>query len=433
MYLRTQYILFIVLIHLVTLTLSFVVFEEQKVIFIASELVILLSLYFSVRLYQALVKPLNMMLEGAEAIKDRDFNIKFTKTGKYEMDKLIGVYNQMIDELRKERRIQQEKHFFLEKLIQSSPTGIMVLDFNTYISDLNPKAEAILGFTIKDYQEVPIREIQHPLIQKIMAIEEDSSTTFSMPGAKTYKCHKSHFIDRGFQRTFILIEELTQEILQTEKKAYGKVIRMMAHEVNNSIGPINSILDSLLHYKPQLEQPDQETFERSIQVSMQRNQGLNQFMQNFAGVVRLPEPKREIIDLREVVQQVIWLYQMDADRRKIKIKSENLNEAFPIHADSIQMEQVLTNIVKNALEAIEEGGEVRIVLDRATQQLEILDNGPGIDPAVAENLFTPFFSTKKNGQGVGLTLIKEVLISHGFGFSLQSDTNGWTTFKISFQ
>src|SRR5690606_25194581 len=100
MTLRTQYILFIVTIHLVTLVLAFFIFQENKLLFIGSEAIVLLSLFFSIRLYQHLVQPLKLLVTGVDAIKDRDFNVKFSNTGKYEMDQLIQVYNQMMDQLR---------------------------------------------------------------------------------------------------------------------------------------------------------------------------------------------------------------------------------------------------------------------------------------------------------------------------------------------
>ena len=119
MKLRTKFLLFVIILHVVALALSFYIFRESKVFFIASEILILISIFISWKLYNDLIQPLNMLMQGTDAIKDRDFNVKFVKTGKYEMDELINVYNHMIDALRKERTKQEEQHFFLEKLIQT--------------------------------------------------------------------------------------------------------------------------------------------------------------------------------------------------------------------------------------------------------------------------------------------------------------------------
>lgn len=432
MRLRTQYILFIILIHVVTIAMSFEIFKENKLIFIASEAVILLSLFFSIRLYQALVQPLRLILDGIEAIKDRDFNIKFLETGKYEIDQLINVYNRMIDELRDERRRQEEQHYFLEKLIQSSPTGILILDFDGNIDRMNPKAQQLLDLDYVSHEKILLSEVPNPLAKRIARMPDNSAETIFINGIETYKCQRSHFIDRGFQRNFVLIEELTTEILQTEKKAYGKVIRMMAHEVNNSIGPINSILDSLLFYKKQLQTADQEEFNDVINVAMQRNHRLNQFMQNFANVVRLPLPERATVDLRQLMQHTATLMQAEAGRRNIQLQVQMPEHPMMVSLDAQQIEQALVNIAKNALESIGQGGEVHFVLQAKPLQLLVRDNGAGIAPEVADKLFSPFFSTKKAGQGIGLTLTREILLNHGFSFSLKTGTDGWTVFRIGF-
>ena len=170
MRLRYQYIIFIVLIHLVALVLSFYILKDYKLLFIASEAIVLLSLFFSIRLYNGLVKPLNLLLEGAEAIKDRDFNVKFLKTGKFEMDQLIEVYNNMIDELRNERLFQKEQHYFLEKLIQSSPIGIIILDFDFKIAQINPVAQSLLQIGNKPTLPLPLNQIQHPLAKELLRL-----------------------------------------------------------------------------------------------------------------------------------------------------------------------------------------------------------------------------------------------------------------------
>src|SRR3954454_15057150 len=242
MRLRTKYLLFVIILHLVALVMSFFIFREYKIFFIASEMLILISVYISWQLYNELIQPLNMLMQGTEAIKDRDFNVKFVKTGEYEMDELINVYNHMIDELRKERTRQEEQHFFLEKLIQTSPTGIIILDYEDHVQQINPKALELLAVDEKEIRGKSLSEIDHPVLQQITQLKSGESKTFSLSGSATYKIQKSHFVDRGFSRHFIVIEELTAEILAAEKKAYGKVIRMMAHEVNNTIGPVNSIL-----------------------------------------------------------------------------------------------------------------------------------------------------------------------------------------------
>lgn len=320
MRLRTKYILFVVILHLVTLVLTFFIFRDHKLLFLAAEVLIIVSIIIAWQLYNQLIQPLKMLLQGADAIKDRDFNVKFLETGKYEMDQLIKVYNEMIDQLRAERTRQEQQHFFLEKLIDTSPTGIIILDFENNIQQVNPKALQLLGLEEKSVTGKYIYDLSHPVMQQIRQLKSGEAKTITLNGAATYKLQKSHFIDRGFRRHFITIEELTAEILAAEKKAYGKVIRMMAHEVNNTIGPVNSILQSALQKEKLWEESENNSLKNALQVAVDRNQNLNIFMRNFADVVRLPEPHKQKIELHQRIYTIVKLMEVRAGEKGIQFQ-----------------------------------------------------------------------------------------------------------------
>jgi transcriptional regulator with PAS, ATPase and Fis domain len=222
MKLRTKYILFVVLVHLVALVLSYFIFKSDPVLFIASETLIIISILLAWQLYNQLIQPLKLLMQGTEAIKDRDFNVKFVKTGKYEMDQLISVYNNMIDELRTERTKQEQQHFFLDKLIQTSPTGIIILDYEDNVQQANPKALELLDATEREVIGKSVSDVNHPMMQQILHLKSGEAKTITLNGANTYKLQKSHFVDRGFPRHFVMIEELTAEILAAEKKSVWK-------------------------------------------------------------------------------------------------------------------------------------------------------------------------------------------------------------------
>jgi signal transduction histidine kinase len=227
-----------------------------------------------------------------------------------------------------------------------------------------------------------------------------------------------------------MIQELTAEILAAEKKAYGKVIRMMAHEVNNTIGPVNSILQSALKAPGLWDAEKHKNLEQALQVAFDRNQNLNIFMRNFADVVRLPVPVKKKTDLHKLVKNVVRLMELRAVDKAVSFELELPGESLIISADEQQMEQVLINIVKNAIEAIEVRGRIQISTTQQPKSITVLDTGKGIAKEHAEHLFSPFFSTKKEGQGIGLTLVKEILLNHGYEFSLQANPNGETAFNI---
>lgn len=417
MKLRTKYLLFVTLLHLVALVLSFYVFKENKLYFIISEIFILISAAIAWSFYKELIEPLKRLMQGIEAIKDRDFNVKFLNTGKPEMDQLINVYNTMIDELRKERTQQEQQHFFLEKLIATSPTGIILLDYDNHIQLINHKALTILKLQETELISRSLNDINHPIINQIKQLESGGSITINLTGIDMYKVQKAHFIDRGFSRSFVMIEELTEEIVSAEKKVYSKVIRMMAHEVNNSIGPVNSILHSALNMQQLWQQPSTAMLKEALCAAIMRNENLNVFTRNFANLVKLPEPIKKPVSLHQLVHTIAHLMEIRAAEKNIQFQTHLPEQNIIIYADEAQMEQVLVNIVKNAIEAIKDEGTITFIVNN--NKLIIADTGQGIDATHQQYIFSPFFSTKKDGQGIGLTLVREVLTKHGFHFTLE--------------
>lgn len=433
MKLRTKYLLFVIILHLIALVLTWIIFEQNRIYFIACEVFILISIGISWNLYKQLIQPLKSLMQGVDAIKDRDFNVRFLPTGKHEVDQLIDVYNQMIDQLRNERTLQEEQHFFLEKLILTSPTGIIILDYDQNIQQINPKALQILGLDEKSLLHHPVADLPEYLLKHLRNLKAGETKTIKLSGATTYKLQRAHFVDRGFARDFIMMEELTAEILAAEKNVYGKVIRMMAHEVNNTIGPVNSIIDSALKTDQLWNGHHSDPLKDALQVALDRNQNLNLFMRNFADLVKLPQANKKRVDLHEVVNSIVKLMEIRAAERNIILKTELTEEPFYISADEQQLEQAFINIVKNAIEAIEGDGMIKFTTDLRLRQLVISDSGKGISTEQSENLFTPFYSTKKDGQGIGLTLVREIFINHGFEFSLKTVAERHTEFIIVFK
>ncbi|QPH40881.1 sensor histidine kinase [Pedobacter endophyticus] len=417
MKLKTKYILFIVILHLICLVMSYYIFEKNKVIFMIAEVFIIISVVISISLYRQLISPLTYLKQGIAAIKDRDFNVKFLSTGKKEVDELVDVYNRMIDELRTERTKQEEQHFFLEKLVQTSPTGIIILDYDGQVKQINPKATEILN-TNPNLLDTQIKDIK-----------TGTSKMLRVDGLHTYKIQKSRFIDRGFERVFIMLEEVTAEIFAAEKNVYGKVIRMMAHEVNNTIGPVNSIINTALAQK-NVWLTDDDQIENAMKIAVERNQNLNIFMRNFANLVKLPDVNIKKIDLASLIRSVAKLMHFAALEKQVTFKLDLPSEPYFIAADMEQMEQALINVIKNAIEAIDGDGKIILSIDTTNRALLIIDNGKGISNEHAAELFSPFFSTKKDGQGIGLTLVREILLNHGFEFSLKTWPPGVTTFQI---
>jgi len=370
------------------------------------------------------------MSSGVDALRESDFSVKYVETGSSEMDQVVGVFNAMIDKLREEKTHQQEQSFFIKELIKESPLGIIILDYDDNISDINQAAATLLAVPI-GIRGMPITSVSHPLLKEILMLEWSKIKVISLNGIDKYKCQVNEVIHQGFKRKFIIIDDLSSELLASEKEAYGRIIRMMAHEVNNSIGAINSILNSVISFG--LQHEEDKDFKESLEIARDRNDQLNKFMANYASILRLPPPRMQRMDLCALLKKTGLLFSPIAAEKDISISFEFEKPECPITGDAVLLEQAISNIIKNAIESITQDGDIIIKCTAFPRTFSIIDNGKGIAPEDSTQLFTPFYSTKPTGQGVGLMLVKDILMKHNATFSLKTDPDtGLTSFSAAF-
>jgi signal transduction histidine kinase len=410
MTLRSKFIVYLVAVHLVLAAIaSFVLFQRPLFLF-AIEGLLIVSILIGWRLVNALFVPLDLIRTGAELISERDFTSHFVAVGQPEMDALVSVYNRMIDRLRDERLSAEERHQFLQRLVEASPSGIVICDFDGNVEQMNPAA----------------RRLATPeLLDALQPMHVGESKLITGDHARRLKVWRAEFRDRGFAKSFFLIEELTDELRLSEKAAYEKMIRMMSHEVNNSVGAVRSLLESSLRYAPQIGDADREDFVHALTIASSRIDALNQFMRGFADVVRIPPPRRAPVSVRELVAAIVTLLRPELEQRNIALQT-SMNGEMTADIDRYQFEQVIVNILRNAIEAIDREGRIDISLRDGV--LTISDSGPGI--ADDSELFTPFFTTKRDGRGLGLSVVQEILTNHGAAFWLQNRKEGGAEFGI---
>lgn len=432
MTLRTKLVVYLVAAHLVFAAIAFATLASRPAALIGAELILALSSATGVALVRAWIVPMRLVRSGTHLMQDGDFTAHFRPTGHAEIDAMIGVYNRMIDRLRDERARGREQEGFVQKLIAASPSGILTLDHDGRVSLINDAAgrflEAPAGFVLGR----PLEAVEVPLARALAALPPGGSEVVTLHGRLRFKCVRAAFYDRGHPRTFFLVQELTTELHDTEKAAYGKLIRMTTHEVNNSVAAVRSLLESMGTYAPQLVSDDRADFRKGIEVAVTRLDHLDTFMRGFADVVRLPAPALRPCILKNLVDDILVLMGPQLAARRIEVRWAEVADAGPSLLDRNQIEQVLLNVVKNAMEAIGEGGHITLALrsERGHVELEISDSGPGLPDAVRGHLFTPFFSTKKDGRGLGLTVVREILVQHRFEFGLDNADGGGARFRL---
>ncbi|HEX2644935.1 MAG TPA: ATP-binding protein [Thermoanaerobaculia bacterium] len=437
MSLRAKILIYLAVVHAALGAAAFFALRQRPALLIAAEALFAISIVAGIALVRALFVPLDLIRTGSELMGERDFASSFREVGQPEMDALVRIYNQMIQRLREERLKLEEQHHFLDRILTASPAGIVSLDFDGRVSALNPAAERLLRVSQEEASGRPL-ETLGPLGPALSALEAGASEIQALQGGRRLKVTRSELFDRGFPRSFFLLEELTEELRASERAAYGKLVRMMSHEINNSVGAVGSLLDSFRGYSDQLAEEDRKDFLAATGVAITRLEHLRAFMNGFAEVVRLPPPERRSTDLRRLIDEILILLRPELERRRIAWEWEAEDGApVLVDLDRNQMEQVLVNVLQNAMEAIEEDGRITLRLGREEGRggrlfLTIGDTGPGLPEEVLPRLFEPFFSTKRNGRGLGLTLIQEILTQHGFDFSLENRPEGGAELRIGF-
>lgn len=420
----SRFLVYLVAVHLALALAAGYALREFSWWLLAVEVLCIALLWVSIVLFRGFYQPLALLVSGAEFLRESDFTTRLLPTGQREMDALIGVYNTMMENLRSERLQQQEQQQLLHRIIEASPSGIVIFDFDGNVSLCNPAVEHLLGVSCGELLGKKAHALPLPVGAVLASLGNGESTVVTLATQQKLRCRRLEFFDRGFARSFVVIEELTEELRRSERAAYEKVIRIFAHEVNNSVGASNSLLHSCLHYGNQLGAEDRDDFATALHVAITRGNHLCSFVQSYAEVVKLPPPQLQECNIVPLLQHIALLFQAESRSKSIQWQWDT-TPLLPVYIDKNQMEQVFVNLYKNAIEAIGERGVivVRTGYDNGKPVVVIEDTGCGIAPEIQRELYTPFFSTKQYGQGIGLTMAREILTQHGFSLALYSTAN----------
>lgn len=387
-----------------------------------------LALIFLILLWRSVLMKSLTVTKGMELIKAQDFNNRLRAVHETESDKIVELFNHMIDKLRNERLNNQEQNSFLKLLIEASPMGIALLDYDGKLVIMNESFVRLTKISEpQKYIGKNISELPSKLAQKMLEVDLGENHIISLGDIKRYRCFHLCFIQNGFKRRFFLLESLTEEMMKAERCAYEKVIRIISHEVNNTMGGVRSILETLYAIC------EEEDLKEVIESCDNRCNQMCNFISSYADVVRVPEPVLQRVEINQMLKNMMpFLLGMIPEN--IKLSFTPLKGDHLVRLDLALIQQVIVNIVKNAVESIEGTGNINIIIEKIDRHvsLTISNDGKPITEEVSRSLFSPFFTTKRSGRGLGLTLISEILNRHKANFSLSTDPDGLTRFRIMF-
>ncbi len=341
--------------------------------------------------YRTAVLPVKAIRTGMDLLKSQDFASRLRKVGNREADEIVDVFNRLMDTTKEERLHNREQNEFLSRLIEASPMGIAICDFEGNIRSSNPAFQSFCNL-------IPA--------STLATLQSGEQKVIRPTGSQVLRCSRHHFMDRGFKRPFYLVERLTDEIIQAET------------------GMLESLSD--IH-------ADDDLLHSAIEGSRASCVALGKFVKAYSDIVKTPEPVFENLCLADFASsEKPFLSSMCPPH--IEFRTEISESGVCIQADPVLLERVMVNAVKNSIESISSryGTKGRITLRTADRSIEIEDDGPGLSSDSAAKVFTPFFSTKNSGRGLGLMLIADILRKHRAEYSLAS-RNGKTTFCIKFQ
>jgi len=388
----------------------------------------LLSVLLMLVFYRSVLRPLRTIANGVYLLRAQDFSSRLSHVGQREADRIVDMFNSMMSSLKQERLRLREQNNFLDLLIGVSPLGIIMLGQDDRVTEANKAAADFLGHDKPEtLRGLLPAETGTQLGHVLGSLADDEVRVARLNDSMVYRCSRLGFMESGYRHPFLIVERLTDEVRKAEKKSYEKVIRMMAHEVNNSLAAVTSVLDTA---SDEVADPD---LKEALTACENRCRDLSGFITKFASAVKIPEPVLVECRLDSLLHSWSPMLESLSATAGAGFEMDIAEEGRAVRLDPVLLEQVVTNIVKNAAESAGEGGHVKVSLTYGPKPvLTVTDDGPGIDAETAEMLFTPFFSTKPSGHGLGLMLVSEVLERHGCRFSLETGEDGLTRFAIRF-
>src|SRR5574344_2129028 len=348
MRLRGWFIILTLLISIILIMLIVQTFVPDKFLFYMIEGIVTITIIYLFFFYKQVINPLRAIGNGMELLKEQDFSSRLRKVHQKDADRIVEIFNRMITQLKDERLHVREQNQFLDLLINASPMGVVILDFDGRITSLNPAATRCLECDIHKAGGKSLAQLNNSLADNIATLGKDVTETFQLNDSHIYRCSRLSFIDHGYAHPFILIESLTDEVMKAEKKAYENVIRMIAHEVNNTIAGVTSTLDSVTQALEDIS--DTDDLREVMSACIERSYSMSKFITKFADVVKIPEPQLQECNICTTVDSCVQIMESMLDERHIQLHWNNPDHPVYIQADTPLLEQVIVNIIKNSAE-----------------------------------------------------------------------------------
>ncbi|MCH8477775.1 MAG: hypothetical protein LAT56_07500 [Wenzhouxiangella sp.] len=359
-----------------------------------------------------MARPLSSLVNVLEAVRRQDFALRARTDREGVVGELAAEINRFADGLKSHGLAARQSDALLAKLMAEIELPVFTFDDEQRLTVANPAAERLCGGRLE-----PGTTAEALGLDQALAHADDSPLSLSLPGgAGRYLVGRRPFRLAGRPHQLLVLTEAGSALGAERREAWQGLVRVLGHEINNSLAPIKSLAHTLADAAAD-DSLDGEELKESLALIADRDDALGRFVGGYATLARLPVPRLQTVNVERLARRVIEL--------ESRLAIDCQGEPISLEADPDQLEQALINLVKNAVDAVAgDGGQVRLQWQRqgGGVLIEVVDNGPG--PPPSENLFVPFFTTKSGGSGVGLLLARRIAELHEGWLRLESREPG---------
>jgi nitrogen fixation/metabolism regulation signal transduction histidine kinase len=439
----------IILIGLIMSGLGYAVNQDRW--YVTSGALVIAALLLLIELFLYVEKTRRTLGKFLLSIKQHDFNQSFVEENKEFLRKnsLEKAFLGIIDEFQ-QVRIEKEIHYqFLQTIIENIDVAIICIDYEEQVILINDAAKKVLGVQhVKSLEQILKRYPDMKEYLENIPGSEQKRLKIKVQGIIMQLAVKvTSFIIKGERYKLVSLQDIKSELESQELESWQRLIRVLTHEIMNSVTPISSLstaLNEILKkgsgdYKSftEIGEDDAEDIRKSVNTIHNRSIGLLSFVKTYKDITRLPEPRFENIDVRDLITHVQTLLTPEIEGSGVALSVEDQDTSAEIHADHDMIVRVLINLVLNAVDAVDgvENPSVRISWSRNEEPrvfISVKDNGCGMDRETLDNIFVPFFTTKKDGSGIGLSLSRQIMHLHKGNIYVETEPGVGTTFSLQF-
>jgi two-component system nitrogen regulation sensor histidine kinase NtrY len=384
-----------------------------------------------------------------DAIQFDDLSSTFkTKSADPTIQHIHSKLNSTINNLRNNRKEKDADLLFFKNIVTHVGIGLLVFRENGQVEIINTAAKKLLK-TTRITRLSDLNEVNETLVETFTKLRTGGRELVRLKigeDALQLSVYAIELTLRGESLKLISLQNIQSELEEKEMEAWQNLVRVLTHEIMNSVTPISSLAEMveedlgkhlLNNSDKPVEKEQLEDIHLSLKTISKRSDGLINFVKEFRSLAMVPKPKMVNIEVKSLIEEICQLHKKEMADNNIQTSVSIEPEDIHITADKAQIEQVLINLIKNAIQAFDRTENKRIELkcflnDKQQVVISIKDNGTGIEPEALEKIFIPFFTTKKNGSGIGLSLSRQIMRQHNGTLSVKSTLGAGTEFNLRF-